>query len=104
MFKTNKTHKKVIFAIILIAVCFIVFFIVKLTVRGSLSVAPGGEILILLIPLIVYLFINNWKLFKKTCFPKDTMFDDYFNEYFTGKDMIEDKSSKIIDIKDFMPH
>lgn len=104
MFKTNKTRKKVILSIILIAVFFIVFLVAKIFVRGNLTAASGGEILIPLLPLIIYLFISNWKLFKKTCFPKDTTFDDYFNEYFHSEDMIEDDTSKIINIEEFLSH
>lgn len=105
MFKTNKTNKGFIVTIISIAVCFIVFLILKLTVRGGMNTASGGELLIPMIPLIVYLFLKNWELFKKVCVRKDTSFDDYFDEYFSGKDMIEDTSSGIsdfIDLDDFI--
>lgn len=98
----KKLSKEAIITIIIAAICFIVFCILKVVIRGDMSVASGGELFILLIPLIVYLFIKNWKLFMETCFPKDTTFDDYFEEYFTGKDMIEDKSSNIIDINEFI--
>ena len=105
MFKTNKTNKGFIITIISIAVCFIVFLILKITIRGDMNTASGGELLIPMIPLIVYLFLKNWELFSKTCFWKDTSFDDYFDEYFSGKDMIEDTSSIIsdfIDLDDFI--
>ena len=99
MFKTKKSRRNAIVTIISIAACIILFFITKICVRGSLATPSGGELFFFLIPLIVCLFINNWKLFMKTFFPKDTWFEDYFNEYFTGKDMMEaDKSLGAADI------
>lgn len=102
MFKTKKSRRNFIIAITSIAISIIVFFILKVVIRGDISATPGGEMFVLVIPLIIYVFIKNWKLFMETCFPKDTMFEDYFDEYFTGKDMIEDKSSNIIDITEFI--
>ena len=107
MFKTKKSRRNFIIAITSIAISIIVFFILKVVIRGDISATPGGEMFVLVIPLIVYVFIKNWKLFMETCFPKDTTFkdttfDDYFDEYFTGKDMIEDKPSNVIGIDDFI--
>ena len=97
MTNTKKVRRNIIIAISSIIGCFILFFIMKLVIRGGLSIPAGGELCVLIIPLIVYLFIKNWKLFKETFFPKDTTFDDYFNEYFTGKDMVEQHESSEID-------
>lgn len=105
MFKSKKFYKNLIITIVSVTVCFITFLILKMAVRGNMSVASGGELFILLIPLILYVFIKNWKLFMETCFPKDTMFDDYFTEYFTGKDMFEtDKSLGAEDIDYYISH
>lgn len=94
MFKTKKSRKEFIITLISAVVSVIIFYVVRITVRGNMSEVAGGELLILLIPVVVYFAIKNWKLFMETCFPKDTAFkdttfDDYFDEYFTGKDMIE---------------
>ena len=102
MFKTKKSRKEFIITLISAVVSIIIFY-----VRGNMSEVAGGELLILLIPVVVYFAIKNWKLFMETCFPKDTAFkdttfDDYFDEYFTGKDMIEDKPSNVIGIDDFI--
>lgn len=107
MFKTKKSRKEFIITLISAVVSVIIFYIARIAVRGNMSGAAGGELLILLIPIIVYFAIKNWKLFMETCFPKDTTFkdttfDDYFDEYFTGKDMIEDKPSNVIGIDDFI--
>lgn len=107
MFKTKKSRKEFIITLISAVVSIIIFYVMRITVRGNMSEVAGGELLILLIPVVVYFAIKNWKLFMETCFPKDTAFkdttfDDYFDEYFTGKDMIEDKPSNVIDIDDFI--
>lgn len=107
MFKTKKSRKEFIITLISAVVSIIIFYVARITVRGNMSEVAGGELLILLIPVVVYFAIKNWKLFMETCFPKDTAFkdttfDDYFDEYFTGKDMIEDKPSNVIDIDDFI--
>lgn len=107
MFKTKKSRKEFIITLISAVVSIIIFYVARITVRGNMSEVAGGELLILLIPVVVYFAIKNWKLFVETCFPKetafkDTTFDDYFDEYFTGKDMIEDKPSNVIDIDDFI--
>ena len=102
MFKTKKSRKEFIITLISAVVSIIIFYVARITVRGNMSEVAGGELLILLIPVVVYFAIKNWKLFMETCFPKDTTFDDYFDEYFTGKDMIEDKPSNVIDIDDFI--
>lgn len=102
MFKTKESRRRAIITIISIAVSIIAFFILKIIIRGDISATSGGELFVLLIPLVVYFFSKNWELFIEICFPKDTMFDDYFDEYFTGKDMIETESPKIIDINDFI--
>ena len=107
MFKTKKSRKEFIITLISAVVSVIIFYVARITVRGNMSEVAGGELLILLIPVVVYFAIKNWKLFMETCFPKetafkDTTFDDYFDEYFTGKDMIEDKPSNVIDIDDFI--
>lgn len=109
MFKTKKSRKEFIITLISAVVSIIIFYVARITVRGNMSGVVGGELLILLIPVVVYFAIKNWKLFMETCFPKetafkDTTFDDYFDEYFTGKDMIEDKPSNVIDIDDFITH
>ena len=97
MFKTKKSRRNAIITIITIAACLITFCITKIAVRGDMSASSGGEVFIFFIPLIVYLFIKNWKLFKETFFPKDTMFEDYFNEYFTGKDMMKQEKDSEVD-------
>jgi len=107
MFKTKKSRKEFIITLISAVVSIIIFYVARITVRGNMSEVAGGELLILLIPVVVYFAIKNWKLFMETCFLKetafkDTTFDDYFDEYFTGKDMIEDKPSNVIDIDDFI--
>lgn len=107
MFKTKKSRKEFIITLISAVVSIIIFYVTRITVRGNMSEVAGGELLILLIPVVVYFAIKNWKLFMETCFPKDTAFkdttfDDYFDEYFTGKDMIEDKPSNVIGIDDFI--
>lgn len=107
MFKTKKSRKEFIITLISAVVSVIIFYVARITVRGNMSEVAGGELLILLIPVVVYFAIKNWKLFMETCFPKetafkDTTFDDYFDEYFTGKDMIEGESSNVIDIDDFI--
>lgn len=107
MFKTKKSRKEFIITLISAVVSIIIFYVARITVRGNMSEVAGGELLILLIPVVVYFAIKNWKLFMETCFPKetafkDTTFDDYFDEYFTGKDMIEDKPSNVIGIDDFI--
>ena len=102
MFKTKEIRRNVIIMVISCAVCFIGFLVTKIVIRGNMSAPSGGELCVLLIPLIIYVSIKNWKVFMETCFPKDTMFDEYFDEYFTGKDMMEDKSSKVIDINEFI--
>lgn len=107
MFKTKKSRKEFIITLISAVVSIIIFYVTRITVRGNMSEVAGGELLILLIPVVVYFAIKNWKLFMETCFPKDTLpkdttFDDYFDEYFTGKDMIEDKPSNVIGIDDFI--
>jgi hypothetical protein len=107
MFKTKKSRKEFIITLISAVVSIIIFYVARITVRGNMSEVAGGELLILLIPVVVYFAIKNWKLFMETCFPKDTAFkdttfDDYFDEYFTGKDMIEDKPSNVIGIDDFI--
>ena len=102
MFKTKKSRNEFIITLISAVVSIIIFYVARIAIRGNMSGVAGGELLILLIPIIVYFAIKNWKLFKETCFPEDTTFDDYFDEYFTGKDMVEDKSSKVIDINDFI--
>lgn len=107
MFKTKKSRKEFIITLISAVVSIIIFYVARITVRGNMSEVAGGELLILLIPVVVYFAIKNWKLFVETCFPKDTTpkdttFDDYFDEYFTGKDMIEDKPSNVIGIDDFI--
>lgn len=109
MFKTKKSRKEFIITLISAVVSIIIFYVARITVRGNMSEVAGGELLILLIPVVVYFAIKNWKLFMETCFPKDTAFkdttfDDYFDEYFTGKDMIEDKPSNVIGIDDFITH
>lgn len=100
MFKTKLF--RTIITLGLITVCSIAPFILKASIRGNLSAPFGGELFIVFIPLIVYFAIKNWKFFMDTCFPKDTTFDDYFNEYFTGKDMIEDTPSNSTDHEDFI--
>ena len=67
MFKTKKSRRNAIITIIAIAACLITFCITKIAVRGDMSASSGGEVFIFFIPLIVYLFIKNWKLFKETC-------------------------------------
>lgn len=107
MFKTKKSRKEFIITLISAVVSIIIFYVARITVRGNMSGVVGGELLIILIPVVVYFAIKNWKLFMETCFPKDTAFkdttfDDYFDEYFTGKDMIEGEPSNVIGIDDFI--
>lgn len=107
MFKTKKSRKEFIITLISAVVSIIIFYVARITVRGNMSEVAGGELLILLIPVVVYFAIKNWKLFMETCFPKetafkDTTFDDYFDEYFTGKDMIEDTPRNTVHTQDFI--
>lgn len=107
MFKTKKSRKEFIITLISAVISVIIFYVTRITVRGNMSEVAGGELLILLIPVVVYFAIKNWKLFIETCFPKDTTFkdttfDDYFDEYFTGKDMIEDTPRNTTHTQDFI--
>ena len=68
MFKTNKTNKGFIITIISIAVCFIVFLILKITIRGDMNTASGGELLSPMSPLIVYLFLKNFAQLRDLSF------------------------------------
>lgn len=105
MFKTKEARKRFIITFISSLGCIIAFFIVRVAVRGDVSTPSGGELCILLIPIIIYFSSKNWKLFKETWylkFKKDTTFDDYFDEYFSGKDMIEDTPRNTTHTQDFV--
>ena len=46
MFKTKKSRRNFIIAITSIAISIIVFFILKVVIRGDISATPGGESLV----------------------------------------------------------